>query len=172
MSIESRINFFEFVKNIPYKIPLYQDAAAYNCSSKAAILGTLLQGLGLQTRQIICTFDWDETAIPAHILALPREEGETHLYLEVLIPETGKYVICDPTWDRELAKAGFTIAKWDGLTDTAFAVKRHHIFKPEETQGLMQKYSDPAFVQAHLDNHRDFYRAINKWMHELRCSDD
>ncbi len=168
MSIEERVRFFEFVKNIPYKIGLYPDDPDYCCSSKAAILEKLLQGVGLQTRQIICTFDWDETTIPANILSLPRDEGETHLYLQVLIPETGKWVNCDPTWDRDLVRGGFSIAAWDGLTDTICAVKQHHIYTAEETQDLMKEYSDPGFIRAHLDHHRGFYGAINRWMHSLR----
>lgn len=168
MSPEDRIQFFEFVKNIPYKIALCPDEPDYCCSSKAAILEKLLRGMGLQTRQIICTFDWDETTIPADILSLPRDEGETHLYLQVLIPETGKWVDCDPTWDSDLGKAGFQIAEWDGFSNTALAVKAHHKYTAEETENLMREYSDPAFIQKHLDDHRDFYSAINAWMHSLR----
>ena len=150
MSVSSRILAYETIRNIPYSIPLTPDEHAYNCATKAAELQTRLADLGLQSRQIICTFKWEETPIPPEILSLPRDYDETHLFLEVLIPETKTWVKCDPTWDDALKKHGFLTSEWDGLSDTTLGVIPHHIYTEEETKGLIEKFSDSTLIKNHF----------------------
>jgi hypothetical protein len=169
--IEKRIRYFEFIKNIPYKIGLYPGSADYCCSSKSIILSKLLEGTGLQTRQVFYTFDWNETPLPPNILSLPFEKNDvTHQFMQVFIPETGQWVDCDCTWDDELEKAGFEIARWDGINPTPIAVKPHKIFTSEETAQYKRKWENPVAIKEHLDFCRDFYRSINTWLQTFRTS--
>lgn len=171
MSVAERIACFEFIKNIPYEIGLPYGAPGYCCSSKSKMLARLLEAMGLETRQIICGFDWTETPLPQDLLALPREAGETHQFMQVFIPEKQEWVDCDPTWDQGLQKAGFDIAEWDGLNDTILAVKPHRIYTPEEVQQLMIEYSDPDTIRLHFERCDKFYRGLNKWMKDIRHQD-
>lgn len=167
--IEKRIRYFEFIKNIPYKIGLYSDSADYCCASKSVILSKLLEGMGLQTRQIICTFDWMETPLPASILSLPHDKSDvTHQFMQVFIPETQQWVDCDCTWDDDLSKGGFDIAQWDGVNSTVLAVKPHEIFSPQKTLQYKKKWENPNAIEKHLEYCRDFYGAINHWLQTFR----
>lgn len=169
MSLQERIRFFEWVKNIPYKIGIDPEAPDYCCSSKSVILAKLLGTLGLETRQIVCTFKWEETPLPADILSLPYErEDVTHQFMQVFIPETQHWVNCDCTWDSQLAAGGFDIAQWDGVNPTILAIQPHEIFSPEKTVEYKKKWNDPAAIERHMNHCRAFYGAINSWMHTLR----
>ncbi|MCB9963356.1 MAG: hypothetical protein H6855_04960 [Rhodospirillales bacterium] len=168
MSVEKRVSYFNFVRDIPYKIGLegHQD---YGCASKSGILTSLLEGLGLKTRQIICRFDWEETPLPRNVLGLPRQKDDvTHMFIQVFIPETGIWVNCDPTWDTGLKQAGFEIAEWDGLSDTIIGVNPIEIFSPEGSDLYMEKWSNPDLVASHMAYHHAFYAALNEWMETCR----
>ena len=164
MTIPQRVACFEFIRDIPYHIGLNRTDPNYNCVAKCAMLARLLGDLGLKTREVICTFDWAETELPADILSLPRDPGEMHQFLQVYIPETKRWVNCDPTWNRQLKKAGFAIAKWDGLRDTSLAVKPHHLYDTTETAALIKTTHDPETAARHMRKHRAFYKAINAWL--------
>lgn len=168
MSIAERITAFEEVRDLPYHIPLTDKDTNLNCVGKAVLLAEKLHALGLETRQIICTFDWTETPLPQDILDLPRDPGETHLFLQVFIPETNQWVNCDPSWDQAVGKAGFPIATWDGLNDTALAVEPLMIYDAEESLEILEDESDPDLHKQHMKLHRTFYRAINEWLAEQR----
>lgn len=168
MSIAERIECFRFIQNIPYKIGLYRGSPDYCCSSKSVMLRNLLHNIGLESRYIICTFDWTQTPAPSDVLKLPREPGETHQYLQVFIPETQRWIDCDPTWDETLRYARFPIASWDGLTSTTLAVKPLKIYTPQETLLLIEGYNDQKLIDKHLDFCRDFYQAFNQWLEKIR----
>ena len=168
MSLEDRLAAFRFVRDIPYKIALSSDEQDYCCSTKVTMLEKLLNNMDLKARRILCTFDWTDTPIPADILALPYDKNDvTHIYLQVLVPETGQWIDCDPTWDIGLEKAGFPIAHWDGKTATPVAVKAHHIYSEAETQRIQSEYT-PDMIARHLNDHHEFYGAINEWLAEIR----
>lgn len=168
MSVAQRVAFFEFIRNIPYHIGLSKNEPNYNCASKCDVLAQLLHSIGIKTRPIICTFDWTETHLPRTILALPRDTGETHQFLQVFIPETEKWVNCDPTWDDALKKSKLAIAQWDGLSDTVLAVKPHHIYTPDESRAIIQNEHDPTAFNRHMKKHRAFYKAVNAWLNSHR----
>lgn len=169
MSLAERRSCFAFIRDIPYKIALFPDEQGYSCAVKTTMLGQLLQGLGLKTRRIICAFDWDETPLPSDVLALPRNEGEKHMFLQVFIPETSLWVDCDPTWDRSLGNAGFPVAQWDGMGGTTLAVKPHRLYTEEETENMMRDFANDIEGQKrHASIHRSFYQGINRWMETVR----
>ena len=168
MSIAQRIAFFNFIRDIPYHIGLNDDDRNYNCVTKSEMLGQMLQGLGLKTRPIYCTFDWTETPLPEDLLNLPRDPGETHQFLQVFNPRTKNWMNVDPTWDKTLQKVGFPIAQWDGKSDTILAVKPHLIYSPEETLRVMAEENDPDISKQRIDKHTPFYRSINEWLQRHR----
>jgi hypothetical protein len=168
IALQQRIACFEFIRDIPFHIGLNGRDPSYNCVTKCDMLATMLSSLDLKSRQILCTFDWTETSLPPDILALPRDPGETHLFLQVYIPEIREWVNCDPPWNKQLKKAKFPIAKWDGLGHTTLAVKPHIIYSPKDTVRLMDDENDPNFAAKHMRKHRLFYKAINAWLDQFK----
>ena len=168
MSIAQRIAFFEFVRDIPYHIGLNATDPTYNCATKTLMLGHMLNGLGLKTRPILCTFAWAETPLPAAILALPRNPGETHLFLQIFEPHGKCWINIDPSWDAKLRSADFPIADWDGVSDTALAVTPHVIYSPHDTVRLLAGYNDPEAHATHKAKNLTFYRALNQWLQGQR----
>lgn len=169
MDIEKRISVFRLVRDIPYKVTLTQSLQDYCCSTKSMLLASLLEKEGLRTKQVICTFDWKDTPLPQEIVSLPYQvEETTHQFTQVYIPETSRWVNCDPTWDRLLEKAGFKISEWDGVTDTILAVSPKHILSEQEYSALWVRYSEQSEVDAYYDYHRDFFTAMNRWILDQR----
>lgn len=166
--LEKRIAAFKFIRDIPYKIAPDVESQDYCCSTKAEFLADLMNNLGLKTRFIICRFEWETTPIHPSIIALNADEDTTHMYMEVFIPETQQWVICDPTWDIGLQESGFDIAQWDGLTSTQIAVAPSHIFSPEESAELIKGYAAPGKLEEYLKLNCLFIAAVNSWLHEQR----
>lgn len=168
MSVEQRIKFFNFIRDIPYHIGLEITDPTYNCATKAIMLGQMLNGLNLKTRLILCTFAWTETPLPSAVLNLPRNSGETHLFLQMFEPRRKHWVNIDPSWDTKLRSAGFPIADWDGVSDTALAVTPHIIYSSDDTTRILAEKSDPAEHAAHRAKNRAFYHALNQWLQSER----
>jgi len=168
MTIQDRKSAFYFIRDIPYKIQLTVDEQDYCCSTKAEMLARLLKPLNLETRFMICKFNWYDTPIPKDILALTENDIVTHQYLQVFTPETNSWVNCDPTWDIGLKNAGFEIEEWDGIHDTGVAVKSLHTYSPEESADLIKGYADKEKLKDELETHHQLYKALNKWMNIQR----
>lgn len=130
-TLTSRITAFDEIRDLPYYIATNgeQDCC---CSTKAVRLGERLRGLGMEVRQRLCWFRWEELGLPREVLEIEHEEMPSHQFLEVLIPETGKWVMVDPTWDSKLGKI-LPINNWDGLSDTPCAVPVERFCTEEET---------------------------------------
>lgn len=163
--IEERIRFFEVVRDIPYYISL-GDEADYCCATKPIILDALLSKLGLEVRHILCQFRWSKMSLPEELLQIPHDDLETHEYLEVLIPENGKWVIVDPTWDRKIKHSSVPIAEWDGLSDTVVGIPVEKVWSPEESEKLNAEEDEDREV--YLQRNGKFFDALNRWLESLR----
>ncbi|HRK97370.1 MAG TPA: hypothetical protein PLE43_02705 [Alphaproteobacteria bacterium] len=167
--IEKRVSLFKFIRDIPYKIALNSEEQDYCCSTKSLMLASLLEREGLQTRQIICDFNWVDMPLPEAVLSLPyMVEETTHQFLQVLIPETEDWINCDPTWDSGMKKCGFEISKWDGLHNTRLAVVPTRIYSPQESLDLIESFKNEGFITRHMAYHHVFYQAINDWLRASR----
>ncbi len=88
-----QVDYFYFVRDIPYKIPTSIKETDYCCSGKHEILFDLLKSLGLQARYRICLFLWSSLNLPPKLKKIPHENDCTHTYLEINIK--GKWKILD-----------------------------------------------------------------------------
>lgn len=161
--IQERIKLFRFVREIPYYISVGNEQD-FSCSTKAEILQRLL---GLQSRFRICEFRWEDLRLPKEILALGHEDPEVHQFLEVLIPETQKWVIVDPTWDSGLATI-LPISEWDGINDTQIAVSARKIYSPQESDKIVKKISTPEEIENYLRKNKNFLVGLNNYFRSLR----
>ena len=122
------VEYFNQVRDIPYSIPIHQNNQDNCCNGKVRKLKNLVEREGYKTRYRVCTFRWSDLNIPKEILELQKEDLATHVYLEVLVGEN--WIKVDPTWDSGL-KNIFSIAEWDGKTDTLLAVSPIEIYSVE-----------------------------------------
>jgi hypothetical protein len=81
-----RIEAFNFVRDIPYRLPLSAEEADHGCEGKHRILYTLLRGIGMQIRPRICESRWTNIPnFPRELLTKPEDDECWHLYLEAKI---------------------------------------------------------------------------------------
>ncbi|MFZ2620618.1 MAG: hypothetical protein WAX89_07080 [Alphaproteobacteria bacterium] len=174
MSLPQRIAAFRTIQAIPYRVPVTLEEAYVNncsCSGKSEKFSGILAGLGLQTRQRLCVFKWDERIIPRPIMAEYHDEKgvEIHQFTEVLVPEHGNWVVADPTWDAPLAVRGFPVPEWDGLTSTPLAVKSLKILELSESDALLEHYRmHKSGTEMYLQNNYLFFNGFNAWLTSIR----
>lgn len=166
LMIEKRIEFFNRVRDIPYKIPLSTSEPDYCCSGKHKILFDLLKSLDLKVRYRVCEFLWNQFDLPEDVKNIPHEENCTHTYLEAYIPENNKWIIVDATWDKGLSDK-FMINEWDGMNDTKNAIQPSKIYSPEESEKFVRTESKED-TEKDLEINGKFYDAFNKWLESLR----
>lgn len=155
-NIGLRIALFESIRDIPYRIDIAGKDAT--CLAKNKLLGELLLRVGLSCRIVKAQSYWKDTPhITPKLLALAPPKF-SHLFLEVLIPETKKWVQVDATWDSELAPT-LPVAKWDGLHSTILACR---IMNPKRV-GSPSNYPYRDF-----DPKDSFTKQLNDWYASLR----
>jgi len=156
-----RVDYFNWVRDIPYNIPLTPEEPDHCCLGKHQILEKLLKGAGLEVRPRICESDWDSLSIPKEILKIPHQSEVYHVYLEVKL--RGKWCQIDASLDKGLSKS-FPLIEWDGNTSTNLCITpKGKIFSPKESFEIYHDNTDntPA-------SEIKFYSALNSWFREIR----
>lgn len=169
------VEYFEFVRDIPFRLPLFFGDPDYRCLTKALVLRPLLSSIGLKSRYALCRFSWNDLNLPQSLKAI-RHKDVVHVYLEVYSKERARWMAVDPTWDKGLASK-LPVSEWDGENDTAIAVKPTRRLRPIESQEEFDKFADLPGLRHWLAlpinspskvNGR-FYRALNKWAESVRA---
>jgi len=168
------VEYFEFVRDIPFRLPVSVGDPDHSCLRKAVVLRPLLASLGLKTRYALCRFTWNSLNIPPSLKAIPHEDV-SHIYLEVYSEERARWMAADPTWDKGLASK-LPVSEWDGKNDTAIAVKPTERLNPIESEGEIDKLIDMPELRKWLELPIDsptkingqFYQALNEWVESVR----
>jgi arylamine N-acetyltransferase len=166
--IEERKRLFRLARDIPFRTALSIQDQGYACVAKPEILDRMLQTLGLESRHIICKFNWEDLGVPDDVLEHDHETPETHEYLEVYLPEEDKWVKVDPNWDSKIQHPEIPIAEWDGKTDTKLAVKPVETLSPEESKEFIEQDSTKEARKDYFKRNREFFKAMNQWLESLR----
>jgi hypothetical protein len=169
------VEYFEFVRDIPFRLPVSVGDPNHTCISKAVVLKPLLSSVGLKARYALCRFSWNSLNIPPSLKAIPHEDV-THVYLEVYSEDHARWIVVDPTWDKGLSSK-LPVSEWDGKNDTAIAVKPTEHLNPIENQGEFEKFIDMPGIQKWLELPRNspskvngqFYQALNQWVESVRA---
>jgi len=118
---------------------------AGTCTGKHLLLKACLGEMGIDSRNVICTFRWEEQKIryPKNLKAILNEGGWEHGHNFLQIKTGGRWVDVDVTWNPELRPYGFRafpdgwdaktphvgldkiIKRWDGIDE--LDMKRHLI---------------------------------------------
>lgn len=168
--IYKRVEAFNQIRDLPYFIATRgeQDCC---CSTKALLLEEKLKALNLQCRHTLCWFKWESLNLPASVLAIQHEELPSHQFLEVLIPEKGRWAVVDPTWDSALGPS-FRINEWNGVTATECAVPIERLCTPEETRSIFAACEDPKAVRDYFESQGPFLRAVNEHLANIRSKNN
>ncbi|WP_329492611.1 transglutaminase domain-containing protein (plasmid) [Kitasatospora sp. NBC_01246] len=160
--LDRRLRLFETVRAIPYATDGAHDADSLlaagrgDCLAKSAYLGREFRRLGYPVRRVRWLYRLP--AEPAEVLLLASRE-DVHTATEVRIGD--RWVLVDATYDPPLARAGFTVATWDGHHDTLPA---HPPAGP-----LWRPGDGPEPVSLHPGPGGPRYReAFNTWLHSVR----
>ena len=162
------MRLFRMARDIPFRTPLSTEEQGYACVAKPEILDRMLQTIGLESRHIIAKFRWEDLNLPEEVLKYNHEDPETHECLEVKIPETGEWVVVDPTWDSRINHDGIPTLTWDGKTGTGVSVETVETLSPEESREFIEQDSEEEVRADYFERNREFFRALNKYLQTTR----
>ncbi len=163
---DNRLQDFQEVRDIPYRIPLSAAEVDDCCTGKHKRLKALLERAGLTVRWRVCTFRWSDINLPPEVSSIPHADDSSHAYLEVAL--NGSWIRIDATWDVGLSDF-FTIAAWDGHSDTVVAVPYLDTYSPEESSSIIANETSEA-IENDLRINGNFYKALNLWMARARAN--
>lgn len=152
--IESRINVFNYVRDIPYQVshndnPLEAiEERKANCGQKARLLDMILTEMGEQSKKISARYKVRDLPIPHEITDIWPSEYNYHLANLIKIED--KWILLDTTGDMGLKESGFIVNEWDGKSNTKWFVK------PEE------------FSYRGSSNEKEFGEKLDGWLEEIK----
>lgn len=167
MTIEAPA-IFEKIRDLPYRVATSaRDTNAFNCVYKNGKLIEQLGILGHTVRGRIGEMRWQDTPLPANIIALyPSDITATHFFAEMEVD--GTWYPLDASWDKDLHKAGFPLCTWHNMQAPALPLVRVYDF--HEQAQCLQYWSDQNNIDDYFNRARDFLNAFNHWLKVVRMA--
>ena len=165
MIFTDAVEYFKFVRDIPYKKPLSVHEPDYTCRGKHIVLKALLSSLGLKVRYAFCEWRWSSLDLPKPLKALPHEDRVGHVYLEVYNKQQKRWMIVDATWDKKLGSK-LPISEWDGKNDTVIAVKPTKMLRKKADN--LERRSEARWKEP-MKAEGQFVEAFNRWLEGIRA---
>jgi hypothetical protein len=159
------VDEFRRVRDIPYRIPLSEQEKDTCCTGKTEELMGIFRRAGINVRQRVCLFKWNDLGLPAEVLAVPHEDDSSHVYFDAQIG--GEWVAIDATWDNALGGI-FSVNDWDGTHKTDIAVPSAEILTPQDGAAYLEINNTPQAVAHDLKVNGDFYKALNEYLEDAR----
>ena len=160
----NKIEIFNKIRDIPYRIPLKWGEEDNCCSGKSEKLFDLLTKEGYEVRYRVCVFLWESINLPEELQKIPHDKDCTHTFLEIKID--GEWKVLDSSWDKGL-KNLFHVNEWDGKSNTQTAVKPIKILSPEKSLEIVNE-QDEEVITKDLEINGEFYKAFNEWLEKNR----
>jgi hypothetical protein len=161
-----RVEYFNLVRDIPYRIPTKFAEKNYSCAGKHKMLKELFEKIGLNVRPRICETKWSLIKqIPKNILKISHDDETLHLYLEAFIDDEFKTI--DASLESKLENV-FEINKWDGKSDTLICFPPTKIYSPEKSLGIFNSKINEKDYLERLENNYEFYTEFNSWLDTIR----
>jgi hypothetical protein len=157
METEKLINIFNEIQKIPYHISVAGEPG-FDCEDKAKMLIERLGKEGIQAEQIVGLFRWSDLELPQEISSIGHSDECSHSFVQIN-NEVGDPIYIDPTWNPELAAAGFVVAKWDGISSTEIALPCYKIFTSKDSLEYLQTID----YEKDIEDNGSFYEAFNDY---------
>jgi hypothetical protein len=158
-SPKDAVEYFRFVRDIPFRLPMSADEPDYTCVGKHIVLKALLSSLGFEVRYATCEWLWSSLDLPKSLKEIPHDDSCGHVYLEVYNKEQKRWMNVDATWDKRIAQK-LPISEWDGRNDTRIAVKPTKMLKEKIDKLERSNFEKVA--------DRQFLEAFNRWLESIR----
>ena len=160
------IECFNWVRDIPYKLPLEFEEPDYCCQGKHEILEKLLSQKGLKVRPRLCENKWSHfTPLPREILAIPHDDDVCHVYLE--FQRNHKWYPIDASIDSALG-INFPVFEWDGKTSTEICINPLKIYTPKKSRLYYHLKMDKEQFERDININGEFYSAVNEFLDKTR----
>ena len=129
---------------------------------------------GLDVRYRVHNCRYDDWALPKYVIAIPHENNDEHVNLEVKLG--GKWYVVDATWPQELSiikedGKSFSVNRWNNLTrNMVNAVQPTHTLSPEESKASMDSdlESGEEYRPGEQEANGKFYEAVNQFFRETK----
>lgn len=151
------IKKFYKIRDLPYHIAT-KGEQGYDCEDKSKMLVKELQNFYINARLRIGLFNWSVLDLPKTVTDIKHDEHCSHCFAEIE-NKNGDWIFVDSTWNKELKKAGFKIAEWDGVNPTCLAFECNKILSPEDSIEYMRNIN----YETDLVKNSEFYEAINRY---------
>lgn len=181
------IEIFERVRDIPFgRMGSREPRDVYErnkgtCSGKNFLLKGLYEGIGLETKDLICLQRWkDLTWFPDDtygVVDLPDELMEMLEQYEIVdfhnyaaVRREGRWIKVDATIDSPLTKVGFhTTEHWDGKSDMPLCFVGTDKIWDCGDQGAEKKAELTAMLPQRIQDARNrFLESMTSWIDTLR----
>lgn len=167
MNLNSRIKLFEEIRDTPF---ILTGKKSMYCFKKCLILKDNLSKIEIKSKIMVGSFLWSQLSIPSKLKKDIKKDPENHVFLNVFIPETKKWVFIDPTWDKALNSI-FPITNWDGLNETSLMtnlknIKEYKFKKANPIRRLLSKIK--RIFQD--ETNQVFYEKFDLWTNEIRIN--
>lgn len=161
---DERIEIFNSIRDIPYRIPLGVDEEDNCCNGKHRKLQALFKKAGYASAPWMCKFHWSKLNLPREILAIPHDDLANHVYLRVAI-HSDRGEIIDASWDYGLRDI-LPVNTWDGDSHTMLAVPQEPTTAREQLDFF--KNDNPMALLEALKTNGEFFQALNQWLEKNR----
>lgn len=181
--IEQRINVFNQIREIPYRIvpdmhdPIegpqkLMEFGCGSCTPKHFMLGYMFTQLDLIVKYVSFPYSWNQFQLdyPGDLRKLSENLPiEYHLACKVQIENRWAYI--DATWDTPLKKAGFPVNEfWDGIGNTLIAIdpidEIEHATAAQRAEYIKNQKAD--WTEEDRTRSEAFYERFNAWLAEVR----
>ena len=162
----SAVEYFNFIRDIPYRLPLQWGEADHSCNGKHIMLYHLLSEIGVPVRPRVCEERWsDFTELPKRIKKISHDDKAYHVYLETKLK--GKWCALDATWDREL-EGVFQINQWDGKSETEIAADPYKTCSVKKSLEIFNERLTKKEFNEDIRVNGKFYKEYNDWLQNIR----
>ncbi len=129
---------------------------------------------GLEVIYRVHNFKYDDLALPKNVIAIPHENNDEHVNLEVKLG--GKWYTVDATWPQELSIVkengkSFSVNRWNNLTRNMItAVADPITWSPEKSYESMENdiESGEQYREGEEEANGKFYDAVNQFFTETK----
>jgi hypothetical protein len=165
-----RIKNFNYVRDLPYGVPLTKEEVEkkdHSCAGKSVRLYKIFEG-HYPVRYRFCQFDWLDSDLPCDIMGkFKGDPVDHHVYIEIFL--NNRWITLDPSLDKGLERT-MKINHWDGENDTEISskYKRKIPAESKKSKELEEDLFDTEKTWREIKENYEFLKEINDLFQKAR----